>query len=189
MKKIAPKAALAALAIFLTFAGSAHAADKLAPTTIAVVDVQKILQDSTAAQGIRQQLDDKRTAFQNEIKKEEDRLRAANDDIVKNHDTMTKDQLADKQKTLRQDFATVERKVMARRHALDLGFADAMKQVRAALAEIVVNEAHAQGANVVLPKEGTMWIEASLEITDTVLKQLNTKLPKVTVKVPAPQDK
>lgn len=176
-------AALLALATPAMAEGTAPAA------TIVVVDVQKILHDSTAAQSIRQQLESQRTTFQNEIKKEEDRLRAANDDLAKNHDTMTKDTLAAKQKALRTDFATVERKVMARRRSLDMGFADAMKQVRSALAEIVVNEAHAQNANIVLPKEGTMWVNASLDITDAVLAQLNKKLPKVTVKIPAPQDK
>lgn len=155
--------------------------------SIVVVDVQKILRESTATKGIREQLEAKRNTYQAEIKKEEERLRAAEQDLIKNRTTLSKEALIQKQKALRQDFAGVERKVMARRKALDMGFADAMKQVRSALAEIVVNTAKTQSANIVLPKEGTMWIAPELEITDTVLSQLNTKLPKVTVTIQTPK--
>lgn len=173
-----------ALAI-LMFMTQAQAA---APVpTVVVVDVQKILQQSTAAKGIREQLEAKRNVYQAEIKKEEDRLRATEQDILKNRTTLSKEELAQKQTNLRKDVGDVEKKVMARRRALDEGFANAMKQVRTALAEIVVSTAKAQSANIVLPKEGTMWIAPELEITDTVLTQLNAKLPKVTVSIPTPK--
>ena len=155
---------------------------------VAVVDIQRVLRDSTAAQSIRKQLDAKRAAYQADIKKDEDRLRAEDQDFGKSRETLSKDALVEKQKTLRADFAGVERKVMARRQSLDAAFAAAMKQVRDALAKIVIDTAHAQGVNMVLPKQETMWIAPELEITDTILSQLNQALPNVTVSFTAPKD-
>lgn len=153
------------------------------PASILTVDVQKILQESTAAQGIKKQLDAQRDKYQAEIKKEEDRLRASEQEVVKVRDKLTKEQLAEKQKQLRADFRVVERKVQQRRRALDQAFAEAMKRIRAALAEVVIDAAKERGANIVLPKAETMWHAPELEITDSVLQKLNAKLPSVKVTI------
>lgn len=153
------------------------------PASILTVDVQKIVQESSAAQAIRKQLDAQRDKYQVEIKKEEERLRANEQEVVKSRDTLTKEQLAEKQKALRADFRVVERKVQQRRRALDQAFAEAMKRIRAALAEVVIDVAKERGANVVLPKAETMWHAPELEITDVVLERLNAKLPSVKVTI------
>ena len=153
-----------------------------------MIDVQKVLRDSTATQSIRKQLEAKRSAYQADIKKDEDRLRADDQAFGKARETMAKEALIEKQKSLRQDFANVERKVMSRRQVLDQSYATAMKQVRDALAKIVIDTAKTQNVNIVLPKQETMWVATELEITDSILAQLNSTLPNVTVNFSAPQE-
>lgn len=153
------------------------------PASILTVDVQKILQDSTAAKGIRQQLDAQRDRYQAEIKKEEEKLRASEQEVIKSRETLSKEQLVEKQKQLRNDFRVVERKVQQRRRALDQAFAEAMKRIRNALAEVVIDTAKERGANMVLPKGETMWHTPDLEVTDVVLQKLNAKLPSVKVTI------
>lgn len=172
------------LSVLVLLALTATSAVAAAPSAnILTVDVQKILQDSTAAQSIRKQLDAQRDKYQVEIKKEEDRLRATEQALMKEQSKLTKDQLAEKQKSLRADFRVVERKVQQRRRALDQAFAEAMKRIRTALAEVVIDTAKERGANIVLPKAETMWHAPELEITDVVLQKLNTKLPNVKVTI------
>jgi len=173
---------LIAFAAMLAFVQPVHAADT-PPAKILTVDVQKILKDSTAAQDIRKQLDAQRDKYQAEIKKEEERMRAAEQDIVKSRDKLTKEQMVEKQNKLRSDFRQVEAKVQQRRKALDMAYAQGMEKVRDALAVIVIDAARERGANIVLPKAGTMWHEAALEITDDVVKGLNAKLPTVKVTI------
>jgi Skp family chaperone for outer membrane proteins len=170
--------ALAALTL-----ATAPAMAETPPAKILTVDVQKILKDSTAAQDIRKQLDAQRDKYQAEIKKEEERMRAAEQEIIKSRDKLTKEQIAEKQKKLRADFRQVEMKVQQRRRALDTAYGQGMEKVRDALAVVVIDAARAKGANMVLPKAGTMWHEPALEITDEVVKGLNTKLPTVKVTI------
>lgn len=178
----------ALLALFIAVTPLASQAATLPTPSVAVIDVQKILRDSTATQSIRKQMEAKRNAYQAELKKDEDRLREADQAFGKERATMSKDALIEKQKSLRADFASVERKVMSRRQVLDQSYATAMKQVRDALAKIVIDSAKAQNVNMVLPKGETMWIAPELEITDNILSQLNSTLPNVTVSFSAPQD-
>ncbi|MGE3770474.1 MAG: OmpH family outer membrane protein [Bdellovibrionales bacterium] len=169
--------------LFLTvLAVPASAADAPALKAV-VVDVQKILKESTAAQDIRKQLDAQRDKYQTEIKAEEQKLRAAEQEIVKSRDKLTKEQLAEKQNKLREDFRKVEAQVQQRRKALDSAFAQGMKKIHDALAQIVIDAAKVQKANAVLPKAGTMWHAPEMEITDSVLKGLNAKLPSVKVTI------
>lgn len=169
------------LALLALLANPAAAATPAA--TIITVDVQKILQESTAAQGIRKQLDAQRDKYQAEIKKEEEKLRASEQEVVKSREKLTKEQLLEKQKQLRNDFRVVERKVQQRRRALDQAFAEAMKRIRTALAEVTVDTAKEKGASIVLPKSETMWHTPELEVTDVVLQKLNAKLPNVKVTI------
>ena len=179
-------AALLAVIILALAPLTSHAAPP-APA-IAVIDIQKILRDSTASQSIRKQLEAKRNSYQADIKKDEDRLRANDQAFGKERGTLSKDALIEKEKSLRQDFVGVERKVMSRRQVLDRSYAMAMKQVRDALAKIVIDTAKAQNVNLVLPKQETMWVAPELEITDSILTQLNSTLPNVTVSFTAPQE-
>jgi outer membrane protein len=152
-------------------------------TKILTVDAQKILKESTAAQDIRKQLDTQRDKYQAEIKKEEDKMRASEQEILKSRDKLTKEQLVEKQKALQSEFRSMESRVQQRKKALDSAYSQGMDKVQEVLSGIISAQAKAVGANIVLPKGATMWSAADLEITDAVLKELNQKLPTVKVTI------
>jgi outer membrane protein len=159
------------------------------PTPIvAVVDVQRIMDESLAARSVQKQLETQRSKFQTEIEKEENELRKAEQDLTKSHDQLTADTYSDHEQQLRQRFLAVERHVQERRKVLDQTFNDSMNEVRASLLEIVNAVAHEHGSNLVLIKQQVLWTDKALDVTDEVLGRLNTKMPQVPVKT-VPEDK
>jgi len=165
---------------------AAHA--PMSNPVIAVVDVQRILDESLAAKSVQKQLENQRSKFQTEIEKEENNLRQAEQDLNKAHDQLTPDAYSDREQQLRQSFLAVERHVQARRKVLDQTFSDSMNAVRASLLGIVNDVAHEHGANLMLIKQQVLWTDKALDVTDEVLARLNAKLPQVTVKM-APEEK
>jgi outer membrane protein len=159
-------------------------AEKTAPATIALVDMQRILQESLAAKSVQKQLDAQRSKFQNETESEENELRQAEQDLSKSHDQLTAPVYADKEQQLRQKFLTVEQRVDERRKLLDKSYTDAMNSVRTHLLEIVEAIAKQHGDNIVLIKQQTLWSEPSFDITDEVLKRLNKDMPDVAIPPP-----
>jgi outer membrane protein len=155
---------------------------------IAIVDVQRILEESLAAKSVQKQLETRRAKFQSEIEGEENGLRQAEQDLSKSRDQIAADLYADREQQLRQRFLVVERHVQARRKVLDQAFTDSMNAVRAALLEIVDTIAHEHGVNLVLVKQQALWVDKPLDVTDEVLARLNAKLPEVAIKM-APEDK
>jgi Skp family chaperone for outer membrane proteins len=157
---------------------------KLPPVIAAVVDVQRILQESSAAKAVQQQLESQRSRFQAQIESEENELRKAEDELSKSRDQMTPAIYSDREQQLRQRFLKVERNVEERRKILDQVFTDSMNAVRASLLDIVDKVAHEHGANLVIVKQQTLWAEPTLDVTSEVLERLNQKLPKVNVALP-----
>lgn len=161
---------------------------RLPNPVIAIIDVERILQESLAAKSVQQQLETQRAKFQSEIEKEENELRQAEQDLGKSRDKLTPEVYSDREQQLNQRFLVVERHVEARRKALDQAFTDSMNTVRASLLDVVNDVAHEHGANLVLVKQQALWTDKPLDVTDEVLDRLNKKLPQVTVKM-APEDK
>jgi Skp family chaperone for outer membrane proteins len=166
----------------------ARAADappaQLPTPVIAIVDVQRILQESLAAKSVQKQLEAQRSKFQNEIEGEENELRQAEQDLTKERPTLAAQAYADREQQLRQRFSVVENHVQSRRKVLDQSFSDSMNTVRTALLDVVDKIARSHGANIVIVKQQALWSDQPLDITDEVLKRLDQKLPQVTVTMP-----
>jgi outer membrane protein len=175
-------------ALLVALPGSVFAAEvppaKLPSPIIAIVDVQRILQESLAAKSVQKQLEDQRRKFQDEIEGEENDLRSAEQDLSKQRDKLAAQAYADHEQQLRQRFSTVENHVQERRRVLDQSFSDSMNTVRTALLEVVDKAAREHGANIVIVKQQALWTDQPLDITDEVLKRLDKKLPQVTVVAP-----
>ena len=178
---------LSALCLAASAAGVARADNpaKLPPPIIAIVDVQRILQESLAAKSVQKQLEAQRSKFQNEIEGEENGLRDAEQELTKERDRLPATAYADREQQLHQRFSTVEEHVQERHKVLDQAFTDSMNAVRNALLDVVQKAAHEHGANMVVVKQQALWADQPLDITDEVLKKLDQKLPKVDVVMPA----
>jgi outer membrane protein len=155
---------------------------------IAIIDVQRILEESLAAKSVQQQLETQRSKFQTEISGEETGLRQAEQELARSRDSVPPDVFADKEQQLRQRFLSVERRVQVRRKALDQAFTDSMNTVRKSLLDIVGVIAKERGVNMALVKQQALWSDKRMDITDEVLSRLNKSLSQVQVKVAPEED-
>ena len=167
----------------MVWSAKAEVKNQLDKPVVAIVDVQRILQESLAAKSVQKQLENQRSKFQTEIESEENGLRQSEQELSKAHEQIPADVYADREQQLRQRFLAVERHVQARRKVLDQAFTDSMNTVRSNLLEIVDTVAHEHGANLVIVKQQALWVEKNLDVTDEILSRLNKKLPQVSVKM------
>jgi len=173
----------ALLILSLASAPVAYAKEESVLSSIAVIDVQRVLQESLAAKSVQKQLEAQRSKFQTEIAKEETELRQSEQDLAKSRETEKPDIYADREQKLRQRFLFVERHVQSRRKALDQAFTDSMNVVRNKLLDIVGDFAKEKNVSLVVVKQQALWSDKKMDITDDVLLRLNKDLTEVTVKV------
>jgi outer membrane protein len=161
-------------------AGEARA-QELPPTVAAVIDYQRILRDAAAARSIRDQIEVRRKAYQEEISKEEQRLHEADKEFAKQRSLLTAEAFTEKRREFEQDVAEVQRLVQARRRELDNVAAVALNQVKEALIEVVTSIADERGFNLVLPSSEVLFFARRIDLTEEVLAMLDGRLPDVRV--------
>jgi Skp family chaperone for outer membrane proteins len=173
----------AALAAALATAAPADEAQaqKLPPTVAAVIDYQRILRDAAAARSIRDQIEVRRKAYQEEISKEEQRLHEADKEFAKQRSLLTAEAFTEKRREFEQDVAEVQRLVQERRRELDNVAAVALNQVKEALIEVVTSIADERGFNLVLPSSEVLFFARRIDLTEEVLAKLDGRLPDVRV--------
>jgi len=157
----------------------------LAEVKIAVVNIQGIMKDSTAASSVRDQLESKQKAFQSEITKKEEALQKEDQALAKQQSVLSKDAFAEKAKAFRNKATEVQKEVQAKKALLDAAFERSLNDIQKAVNDIIAELAKEKGFNVALPTSQILYADSSMDVSKDVLERLNKKLPKVDVKFDA----
>jgi Skp family chaperone for outer membrane proteins len=151
---------------------------------MAVIDMNAVRRNATAVKDIRVQVEKFRAEFQAEIKKEEEELRTANQELGRQRAILSPEAFTDERRKFDQRLAGVQRKVQQRKQNLDKALNDAMFEVQKSLNKIVVDLAKEHSLTLVLRKEQTVLVAKPLNITEVVLQRLDQAVP--TIKVVEP---
>lgn len=153
----------------------------MAETTVGVVNTQKIMRDSKAAQSVRSQLQAKQKAFQADLDAKEKQLLAEDQALVKQRSTMEQAAFEQKVKDFRTKAASAQREVQQKKLAVDKALATSLENIQKTVLDITKQVAAEKKISLVLSSAQVLHAEASLDITEEVLKRLNQKLPTVSV--------
>ena len=165
-------------------AAGAQTQKKIPTPTIAIVDVQLVMQNSEAAKGIRTQIEKVRTSYQQSVHGKEEELRKLDQDLEQQRSILSPDAYQQRQRDFQQKVADAQKDVQDRRQKLETAFGKAMQQVQDALVQIVDQVAKEQAISLVLPKASVIHSGDDMDITQEVLKRLNSRLPSVSVAIP-----
>ncbi|CCG06780.1 OmpH family outer membrane protein [Pararhodospirillum photometricum] len=186
--KGARRLACAAL-LFVSLPMGAALAEDFPNSTVGVIDVQKILADSAAAKQARAERDKYLATYQAQAQKEEKALHDAQAALARETD-----QGSESFKKKRQDF---EKKVGAfqvrfttLRQNLDRAMAQSLGEIQDMVIRVSDQVASERSVNLVLYKTQVLLFDPRMNMTDEVLKRVDTNLPKVTFpnpeQLPAP---
>lgn len=154
---------------------------------LAVLDVQKILRDSSAVKNIREQVTEYGSTFEIEVEKKRNEIRSANQELTRQRTILSPDAFAEKRRLFEEKVVGVQRLVQQRQRELDASRNKAMAEVNKAYTEIVAQLAAERNLAVILRKIQTVFTIVNMDVTENVLSRLNKKLP--TVKIDKPGSK
>lgn len=165
---------------------SAEAPAKVPAPVVAVIDIQVVMRDSSAAKDVRVQRDKYLQTYQADFSKDEEKLRQADQELSRQRSVLTAEAFAEKRQGFEQQVAAFQRKVQGRRRGLDRAYNTAMSQLQDALIKVTDELAQEKGANLILLKSQTFLLDPKMEITAAAIERLNKKMP--SVKFPEPKD-
>ena len=151
-----------------------------------MIDTQRIYREAEAVRGLQKKIDDQRSSYQNELRKKEEVLRGADQELARQRTILSSEAFAQKRRELEEQVAKLQGEIQSRRKDLEKEFALGMKQVQAALVQISQEIAEERDSVLVIEKSAVVLVRPELEITREALKRLNQRLPKIAP--PPPQD-
>lgn len=167
-----------------TAAPAAASTAALKAPVIAVIDVQKIMQESDASKGVSKAFDSVRESYQKEISALEDKLRKSEEELRKQQTVLAPDALAAKRRDFEKQVADVQKTVQTRKRVLENALNEAMGVIHKTMVEIVAEIARDRGANLVLARQQFVLVDTQLDVTDAVMQAVNKKLPQVALNIP-----
>jgi len=177
-----------ALAAVTSLGGGAAAQEELPSAVAAVIDYQRILRDARAARHIREQIEERRSQYQDQIAAQEQRLHEADKELARQRSVLSPEAFAEKRRAFEDDVEDVQRMVQERRRKLDEASAQALAEVRDGIIDVVGELAETRGFNIVLPSSGVLLFSPQIDLTEDVLERLDRRLPKVEVPLPPPPE-
>lgn len=168
---------LLALTLVTVVALPAHA-----ETSVGVVDITRIMADSSAAKSIREQLQSKQKSFQAELDKKEEALLKEDQELSKQQANMERTAFEQKVKSFRAKAAAAQREIQTKKGQLDKAFASALEQIQSNVVNITAEVAREKKLNLVVSSAQVLYADGALDVTADVLSRLNKKLPRVTLK-------
>jgi len=159
-------------------------AQELPLPRIGIVDVQKVLRDSKAAQSVRPEFDRMRKAFQKQVSEQEQRLRQAEQELTRQRAILAPEAFTQKRRAFSEEARNAQNSVQARRRQLDKAFDDTKNEILKNLVIVAREVAESRKLNMLLEKRFVFLSAATMDVTDEVISRLDKRLPKIAVKLP-----
>jgi Skp family chaperone for outer membrane proteins len=151
--------------------------------SIAVVDVEKVLNESRAGKSIQAQLTARREAFQKEFTSRENNLVESEKNLIEQKSEMPAEEFATKRREFEQQLLETRNLFQKRRNSLDKGLNGALTDLRKNIIQVTAEVADEKDYKVVLTRDSVVIVEKEMDITETVLKRLDTKIQTIKLDV------
>jgi len=176
--------AAAALALCAALPAAAAAQEARDPA-VAVLDVQRVLRDSSAAQSIRTSVDALRAREEEAIEAERQRILEDEKTLRKQETILAPEVLNRKRRDLEQRYAGLRRRAEQVNTALNQAVNEGMGRLRSEMAQVLGDVMQERSVNITLPRAAVLLFDPDLNITDDVLARLDERLPTIEVNLQA----
>jgi outer membrane protein len=147
-----------------------------------VLDVDKIIQESSAVVDIQKKVDTKKIGYEAEINKKQSQLESEQKKLEDKKITLSKEAFEKEIKNFEKKVDDLKTYIDRKQNSLKKASIDAMSKVNDKVKTIVSDIAKEKELDVIIPTSQTLYFKDELDITAEVLSQLNKKITKVDVK-------
>ena len=146
---------------------------------IAVIDMQKILNESVAYQGVVEQFENIRRKHRNKMTKLEDEIRDSENNLFKQKNIISKESYAEKVQELSKRINEIKAQKNNDVKRFEVSFEKATNKIQKALIDVLSSMASNMNLDLVMAKSQVLLVGNNIDLTDIAVKELNKVLPKV----------
>jgi len=150
----------------------------------AVINVQKVLLVSAATRAVKPQIQKIRDKIKKQIQDRERALKIENEKLQQERSLLSSEAYKQRRRAFQSKVSALRSDVQGLRKRLDAAGRAAMSQVQRQFRIVAAEIAKERKLQIIIPRATALFVLPSFDITDEVLKRLNTRLPNVKVKLP-----
>jgi len=147
---------------------------------VGVVDMKKILQDSTAYQALVDKFEEKRRKHRNKFTKIEDVIRDEESKLTKQKGVLSREVYAQKIKDLNKKINELKSKQTSEAQKFEREFEKSTNKIQGALIDVLSMIANKNKLDIVMAKNQLLLVGRDIDLTEDAIKELNKILPKIT---------
>lgn len=148
-------------------------------TSVAVVDVRKLVEQSVAGKGIHAALKTKRDALQKEAAAIEKKLRADQQSLISKRKDMKPEEFETKKKAFEAEFTKMNESIRKKVTDLDNQRKKALQTLQENVGKVTADIADARKIKLVIDRELVVIVDQALDLTDEVLKKLDERVKSI----------
>lgn len=150
-----------------------------AQTSIAVVDVERVLNESDAAKELNKKRSEAREAFLATLSKQEQSLREEGKTLFEKRKEISEEEFAKQQKAYEEKLLELRKVTQKQKRAFDEASSIALEKLKDHLAKSVQKIAEDKGYGLVISNRDVIMGEKSLDITKDTIAVMNDKKIKI----------
>jgi Skp family chaperone for outer membrane proteins len=152
-----------------------------AALSIAIIDINGVLEQSTAIKKIRAIIDEENKKFLASTDEEQQSLRSEELELEAQRDILSETEFNLRLKQFQDRVAVLQQKLQRQRREFDASLQQANKQLRKLLYQIIAEITKENGYTLVIQKQNIVLYDLSIDISDEALLRLNERTKDMTV--------
>ncbi len=173
--------AVIGLALLALIQPLAAAAQETRIPQVGVIDLQRILRESSAVKKLSREVETLRARYQDDLVREEAAFREADHQLARVRSELSPEVYDQRRRELESKAAALQRDFQERKKQLDQIFGKGMSQIQQVLLQVSQEIAAERGLDLLFAKATVVLVKPDLEITNEALARLNAQLAEVEI--------
>ena len=152
-----------------------------AAVSIAIIDINGVLEQSIAIKKIRGIIDEENQKFLASTEEEQQSLRSKELELEAQRDILSEAEFNLRLKKFQDRVAVLQQKLQLQRREFDASLQQANEQLRKLLYQIITDITKENGYTLVIQKQNIVLYDLSIDISDEALSRLNERTKDMTV--------
>lgn len=149
---------------------------------IGVLDVEKIVKESSAMRDIQKKVSKKQEDYQKDVTAKQTALETEQKNLEKRKNVISAEAFEKEAKPFEKKVDDLKEFVDKKQNSLKKASLDGMSKVNDKIKDIVADISKEKELDVIIPAAQALYYKDELDISDEVLKRLNKKITKVEIK-------
>lgn len=151
-------------------------------STIAILDVEKIVKESTAMKYIERKVSKQQEKYQKLVTKKQNNLEKEQKKVESKKSVLSKEAFTKEITAFENKVEDLKEYVDRRQNSLKKASLDGMSKVNEVIKEIISEISKEKNIDVIIPANQSLFYKDELDISKEVLERLNGKITKVKIK-------